>query len=109
MIEVRCPNCGKHFGVGTDGQVVKAVEELVSTPINVPAPSKQQIAQARFDRDVKLGKPVVEIPAGVKAPEQHKPRNGTELVIGGCVVGALIIVACYTISSNRQKKWSIRL
>ena len=106
--DIECPNCGKEITVDGDGNVVKTIEQrteesLANMHVQVPAPSPQEVAQARLNRDVKLGKPVVEIPAGTTMPTDNSLSASTVMTLGGwffCVAILVVVVAL-----RRDKKF----
>jgi len=79
--DIECPHCHQEITVDGYGNVVKTVEQrteesLANMNIQVPGPSQQEVAQARFNRDVKMGKPVAEIPQGVVPLLPEHPSSG---------------------------------
>ncbi len=107
MKSITCPHCNEDITVDSHGNVIPPpVDPLANMHVSVPAPSKEVIAQARFDRDVKVGKPVVEIPAGVKVPEPHHskaPDAWVFVVIVG--VPFIMVLMLWRVYPLRTRRW----
>jgi len=80
-----CPTCHQPItSINTEEGVAKYLNDM---NVHVDGPSQQEVAQARFNRDLAVGKSVVEVPANVTIPT--KTRGD---VVAGAMMGLVVII-----------------